>query len=326
MPLVVVAALTATTACLDPVPPAEQAEPTEVVPPGYAYPDRPPLVDHSSLGALLARLDRDHTILWVMGEIGEETGATAAILSDGRDALRAAGLSVVGLYAGPPSRWRSVVVPMLRDAGANFVCAVIEPPAAAGIAAWLAGDARTFGPGLYVVDRSQHVVARFGGDPDGVAATIARMASRGAPAPPPAPIAANTLLVRVRLVEPSTGRVIVRATAEAADPAVLVRDLAQRLTAAFQPTGIVAVAPIRRVGLAVVGAAGPDDSPGHLLAEELTRRGWRWTIFPESTTVVLATLGLTPMQVEFDPSRLAGRLSWEAILVGSIESRGQPAR
>ncbi len=319
-----VAALAAT-GCLDPGSQTAPAGLDQVQSPAYAYPERAPLVDRSSLGTLLTRLDSDYTVLWVLGEIGEETGATAAALSNERDALRAAGMSVVGLYAGPSSRWGPEVVPMLRSAGANFACAVIAPPGAAGLAAWLAGDPGRCAPGLYMVDRSQRVVARLDADPDKVAATIEDLASRRVPLSQPALLGGDTLLVRVRLIELTTGGVLVRATAEAADPAVLAADLGGQLVAAVRPAGTVAIVPIREVGPATAGTAGAGGSLGSLLTGELARRGWPRTVFPESTARTLATLGLTAMEVEFDPSRLADQVPWEAVLVGSIERRARPA-
>jgi len=292
--------------------------------PAYVYPDRPPTVDRRSLGALLTGLDEDYAVLWVMVGINDESAATATALSDKRHSLRAAGTSLVGLYTGPPSQWGPALLPMLRGAGANFVCVVVAPPARAGLAAWLTGNPRQFQPGLYVVDRSDRVVARFGAGPDGVAAMIADLnagrlvpASRGAWAGP-------ELHARVRLIELCSGKVIARATADAADAEVLVSALAHQLAATVRPAGTVAVIPIRRVGAREPGADVVASSPGSLLADHLARRGWPSVVGPASAGRTLAELRLGALEVEFAPSRLAPRVAWEAMVVGSVECRPRP--
>ena len=128
-----------------------------------------------------------------------------------------------------PSHWQTDLLPMLRAARANFVCAAVDPPARENMTYWLAGQPRSLEAGLYVVDRSQRVLAHLCPRPAEVKATVGRLVDGTHAVFSAQPMEGESLWARVRVVELATGEVLAKATAEAPDAATLGGQLAQQL-------------------------------------------------------------------------------------------------
>jgi hypothetical protein len=286
--------------------------------PAFVYPPHPPIVDRQKLEQLMARLDGEITILWVMGRDWEKVRSTAEVLSRNRHAVQQFGGQIIGLYTGQSRDWTPQVVPALKSAGGNFPCAVLAPPAKAGMAAWLTGDPRQIRPGLYVVDRLQRVVCSYRPDSQAVKTLIEDLTKGG--------ILEKlrrqeVFCIRARLIRLADGKVLANAVSEADKTDILASDLAGQLTGAVSNPGVVALIPFRRIG----HDGGQWRAIWSTFAIELTEllqaNGWPAIVEGRPVQKVLAQRGLTAMSVEFDPSRLATRVSWRAILVGSIEQR-----
>lgn len=283
--------------------------------PSYVYPDTPPVVDRQSLQAFLVRLGGDLTVIWVIGDIADEGGATAATLAEARDELKAHNCPIIALYTGPAHQWWPQVVPMLQAAGANYPCAVVAPPAFSGTAAWLAGDVRHRQPGIYVVDRLERVVGRFGAQPEDVRAMVGQVAG--------GELLKNLqhqtmLCVRLRLIQLAGGEITASAVSNAADVNTLAQDLARQLTAS-KPPGTVAMLPFRNIGEPTPAEQEQNQMICEKLRERLEAHGWASLVSAEAAARVLAEQNLTSVAIEFDPSRLTPHVTWYGVLVGSVE-------
>lgn len=285
--------------------------------PSYVYPDTPPVVDRQSLDAFLVQLGGDLTVIWVIGDSADEGGATAAALAEARDELKAHNCPMVALYTGPARQWWPQVVPMLQAAGANYPCAVVAPPAFSGMAAWLAGNTRHRQPGIYVVDRLERVIGRFGAKPKEVRAMVGQVTS--------GELVKNLqnqsmLCVRLRLIQLAGGEITASAVSNAADVNTVAQDLARQLTTS-KPLGTVAMLPLRNIGEPTPAEQEQNQMICERLHERLEAHGWASLVSTEAAARVLAELNLTPVAIEFDPSRLTPHVTWYGILVGSVEHR-----
>jgi len=285
--------------------------------PGFVYPDKPPMVNRSSLTKKLVQMDNYRTVVWVMGKIDEQTPILASELSAPRDALRPAGVRVIGLYAGPSSHWRNKLLSMLRSARANFICAVIEPPAIASIANWLTQNPLQLKPGLYVLNENHQVIAAHAPTLENATSLVAELMSQK----PESVIAGRrpetVIRARFRTIELSSGKVLANIISEAPDPEKLAGDIARQLSVLTKPAGTIAVMPIRQFGPAGYDQ-GAAQALGPLLIRHLSKNGYKSIVGPEKANQVLSNLDLSPIAIEFDPARLAEQVTWHAIIVGSI--------
>lgn len=146
--------------CSAPRQPAEPASQPRL--PRFVYPSDPPVVGLEDLRAALVRLDTP-VLLWVFERADRQP--EARLLARQRDELRPAGVSVFGLFAGPPEEWRTGVTAMLKNADANFPCAVLDPSERAAVVAWLRGASSERADGVYALSRGLRVLASS--PPDG---------------------------------------------------------------------------------------------------------------------------------------------------------------
>ncbi|UCD28917.1 MAG: hypothetical protein JSV03_00075 [Planctomycetota bacterium] len=304
------------TGCTEPINPANRTGPNNstVGHPGFVYPENPPLINRSSLAGLLRQLACRQTILWVISEIDEQTPILASDLSTDRDQLRLANVRVIGLYAGSPRNWNSKLLPMLRSAGANFICTVIEPPARAGIANWLNQKTQQMQSGLYLIDESQHIIAQLPPLPNNAKSLVADLTESKHPSIATQPASNIIIQARIRLISLADGRIIASIAADAPNFEILTEDIARELSRQIKPTGTVAVLPIRRLGDPHPQSA----SLGTALPAYLTGHGWPSVVGADKTNKMLSKLDLSAMAIEFDPLRLANHVSWEAVIAGTV--------
>lgn len=138
---------------------------SQPAPIAFVYPPTPPMVGEDELRNLLVRMDARRTVLWVF-EDATVSGPTAQALAAGRDALRSRGIALLALYNGPPSDWSNRVVPMLKTSGANFICAVADPPRRPALGKWLSANPTSPTNGIYVLSADRRVITQTDGDPD----------------------------------------------------------------------------------------------------------------------------------------------------------------
>jgi hypothetical protein len=173
-------------------------------------------------------------------------------------------------------------------------------------------------PGIYLVDRRQQFIGAYPADEIGINQLLAKLKNVR-------DLAVfrqqESLYARVRLIRLYDGRVLAHATAEADKPGRLAEVLAEQLTDAISDPGRTALLRFRGTGnypsemKAVWETLSPD------LTELLQANGWSTVVRGDRVEQVLARWKMTPMSVEFTPTRLAGRVSWQAVLVGSFGVR-----
>jgi len=284
----------------------------------HIYPDRPPIVNRESVEHLLTQLGCSKIILWIFHGIDENASQWASKLAKSQEQLRRTNIRIAALYAGPPSDWDTVLVPMFRGIHANFICAVIEPPAKASLAAWLTGDPRQLKSGLYVVDRCKRVTDRYYLTSDNLEQWMTQLAKGETQSNISRTESQTRFHARIRLIELSTGKVLAHAVSDAIRLEAVADDLAAQLSNQMKAPHTVAVLPFRWVSQSEPNLR-DRLALGKLLSRQLAARyEWPSVIEPEITLKILRKNDLTPMAVEFAPSRLAERASWEWIIVGSL--------
>ncbi len=148
-------------------------EPAVAVAPGepeFVYPDEPAVVDRAALGSMLSRLGSEYALLWAMTGQHEDDAAIAAMLAGNRESFRAAGIQLVALHPGEPAVWQEYLLPMLRNAKANFLCVLADADERGVIGRWIGGGETWPEEGLYLINLQQEVVARLAAEPGRISA------------------------------------------------------------------------------------------------------------------------------------------------------------
>jgi hypothetical protein len=238
---------------------------------------------------------------------------TAELLAERRDALRAADTALVSLYTGRPEDWSTKVLPMLRAADANFICAVANPPQKPTLGLWLDQNPKSPSEGIYVLLQDRRVLVRAGPKEIAVREILVALSSPRSAASRPDGLAPSQW-ARVRIIDLSTGSVLASAEAQAAEPAILAEQLAARLATATQPPSPIAVLPLRQTG--------GNQSDGMRLADDLGKRltaaGWPDVVPVSQACEVLSAANQSPLLAEFDPASLGVQTRWKSVLTGTV--------
>lgn len=284
--------------------------------PAFIYPGEPPVVSDQGLRGLLVRLDASCSLIWVF-DLETVCPATARLLAEHRDALRLQNVALVGLYTGKPEEWPSRVVPILKQADANFPCAVLEPASHSTAGVWLTRRASVPAPGLYVLSANRRVIPQAADDESSMRSCLHQLTHDPGSLSRPAGIS-PLYHAQVRVLDLATGRMLAQAEAEAEETAGLTQLLAVQLHAALPSAPRIAVLPFRQQDRNK--PHGPDLELS--LADDLCRclvaAGWHDLIPAHQVRTVLEDLDEGRFAVEFAPDRLVAETNWQAILVGSV--------
>jgi hypothetical protein len=284
--------------------------------PAFVYPSEPPVVGAEGLRGLIVRFDAPRTVLWIF-DAPSACPRTAGLLAEHRDALRTRKIALAGVYTGDPSDWSARITPLLKEADANFLCAVLDPASHSAVGLWLSGRASAPPPGLYVLSQSRRAHRQADNNESSVRRYLERLTLDEQISTRPAEPHARHR-AQARVVELASGRTLASAEAQADDPAGLIQLLALQLSAALPAPARVAILPLRQTGRADPEV--PDAGLG--LSDNLGRclhaAGWQSIVPAHQVRETLGDLGQSRFSVEFAPSELAVQTNWNAILVGTF--------
>jgi TolB-like protein len=231
------------------------------------------------------------------------------------------GFQVISCNLDEAARWTTGTVPTLRGAGANYPCVVISRGAKSAVRSWLSGEWSYDLPARFLIDRRGVVVGQWlsASSLASVEERVRRLVLRDRVAAGRAALPAGAAGLRVRVVDvrAGLGDSLAEVVADPADPARLAEQVAAQIAAKIDRSKNprVAVLPF---------ASSPDRQRAEPFGREaaqgvlaaLRARGYYDLVGLKQTRRMIRQAGMTPLAIEFDPSKVRGRLGCDFLVIG----------
>lgn len=296
---------------------------TEPVDIRYRYPDAPPVVDAQGLQDLV----REHTryryvvLLDFWASWCRRSREEMPSLARLQDELGEDGFAVISCNLDDVQQWANQTIPILRSAGANFPCVVVDAAAKESVRTWLDRMWAYDLPARFVVNSRGEVVARLHSSMSLADAMVSvrQIVRQGGAVATLSALTTDGAALRVKLIDVrrKRWRSLPEVTADPADAARLAEQAAGLLSNQIDRSSNARIAVVAFRTARSRRQAGPfGRQTAEALQDALRQRGYYDLIGLSEADRMIRRLGLTLLDIEFDPSRVYDGADCDYLIVG----------